>query len=453
MPIRGPIAGPIRPSISGPLAGGALPWGESGGQPALVPPPGNLYDWYPPDGIDLATPQWLDRGPNGNHLTKVFANNPTSGIAIDGRASVTFGTASALKNVSSSLAQPFTSYVVVRCDETTSTNLIHDGHTGTNRVTLYTNSSAQLTAFAGTNLNYAGGWRRGTVHAVRFTANGASSEVYITDLTGTPVASGNAGAGTWGGLTLGAGNTGSNAWSGEVAELIRYSGAHDSAAVAAYLLRKYPSIAKRAWTPYDMTCLGDSITVGTGSTDGRGFRSLLFRAFEVADVNPGVTALRFNGATNDSALNHFGTSGAIISDKGTTIAAELAARPADLLVCLIGTNDCRDNGTTYDPVTTPAAYATLLENVRVQDSGLPVIVCTVPPLTNSTHNANVDDLNDELTKGGGVIAVQQGLGQSITVCDLNSAITTADLGDGVHPNDAGYAKIAAALEASIRAVA
>lgn len=414
---------------------------------ALRPPTAGMVDWYPPESIDLVTPQWSDLGPSGYHLAKVFANNPSPGIPIDGRATLDVSAGGrALKESLSSLAQPWTTYVVVRTDVFTGTALLYDGHSGVNRSTLFHAASADLTANAGANLTATGAWRAHSVHAVRITADGASSAIYVTDLTGTPVASGNMGTGTWGGKTLGSGNTGSNSWGGDIAETIRYSGAHDASAVASYLLRKYPSIAKRAWATTDLLCVGDSITVGLGSTDGRGYRSLIRRAFEAADVEEGVRTLRFVGPTNDRCMDHFAVSGEIIADIRDGIAAQITAHSPDVLVMLMGTNDCRNNGAVYDSTATPQAYADTLANIAATNPALPVVVCLVPPMTDGTANANVNDLNAEL-----LATVIPGAASPTTTCDLNSILTAgAHLSDGVHPNDDGYALIADAIEAAIR---
>jgi lysophospholipase L1-like esterase len=409
---------------------------------------GGLVTWHRPSGLDVGAETWLDEG-DGNDLAAFTANPCLDGIPIDGHATLDASNQSALKQALSSLTQPWTTYVVTRARTFVATVLLHDGHTSTNRCTLFSSGTADptaLTSNAGSSLAAAGGWRWNTVHAVRVTANGASSEIYVTDLTGTPVASGAMGAGTWAGLTLGSANTGSSAWRGDIAEMLRYSGAHDAAAVEAYLIAKYPSIAKRAWTAQSLLCLGDSITLGLESTDGRGYRPYLREAFETADVEPGVRTLRFMGPTADAAMDHAGVSGDTIAEVDARAAAAISGSSPEVLVLLAGTNDCRDNGTTYDSVTTPAAYADLLATIFAADNALPVVVCLVPPLLNGTHDANVDDLNAEL-----VATVIPGADSTITVCDLNSILNAGThLADGVHPNDAGYALIADAIEAAIR---
>lgn len=411
----------------------------------------SLVDWWGPDSYEPAVPAWRDKGPNGHDLIKVFANSPVAGVPIDGKATLNFEAAAALKNALVSLPQPFTVYAVLRAGNFDFTRLAWDGASSTGRSTFYRNGTTpDMVANAGANLTAPGAWRRDAVHAVRITADDATSTIHVTDLTGAPKAAGNMGTGTWEGITLGASNSGSSAWAGDIAEIIRVGGEHDAAAVEAYLLAKYPSIAKRDWTPVDVLMAGDSITVGIGSTSGRGMRPHLREAFEAADVEHGARTLRFVGSVNDACMDHFGVSGRPIPTLRDAIAAEVAAKSPAMLSLLIGTNDARNNGVTYDETATPAAYADLLANAYAADPALPVVVCTLPPMADSTANGNAAHLTNELTRTGGIVETAQDGGQSITVCDLRSAITIAHLADGVHPNDAGYALLAASLETAWR---
>ena len=183
----------------------------------------------------------------------------------------------------------------------------------------------------------------------------------------------------------------------------------------------------------------------------RGYRGPLFYAFEsnADDIEPGVRTLRLLGNVLERAADHSGVSGNSIADLDARIAAVIASQSPALMVLLIGTNDCRNNGATYDTTATPAAYAALLATIYAADNSLPIVACLVPPQANATHNDNVTELNGNL-----VATVFPAADSDITTVDLNSIITAGShLADGVHPNDAGYAIIASAIEAGIRSVA
>lgn len=414
----------------------------------------SLIDWYPSANIDLVTPQWTDAGPSGHTLAKT-TNNPIAGIEIDGRPTLnTSGGSAVLKHTTGTVAAPLTMYLVIRTRLVATTQLMIDGHDGvTNRNTLQVVNSGIFRANAGVNLSTAADTLRAdTVYLLRATIDGLSSTLWVTDLDGTDVA-GPASAGTTAmdGLTVGGSNAGANSFQGDIAEVIRCSSDAEAADVEAYLLAQYPSAAKATWTPANLLMTGDSLCVGQGSTDGRGSRSIIREAFEPVadDVEPGVRTLRFAGTTTpDRCMSHAGVSGRPITTLSTSIAAQLAGLPHVCLI-LIGTNDCRNNGTTYDGTTTPAAYGTMLSNAFAASPTTKFVCFTVPSLVNGTHDANVDDLNGKLP---GLVATAVSGGMDVVLVDLHAVIDVGtDLdGDGVHLNDSGYAKKAALEIAAIR---
>lgn len=424
----------------------------SGRVPDLEPPTSNLLDWYSPESYDSETPSWPSAGSLSRTLAKT-TNSPLVGIQINGKATRDFAVGlAALKNVTGSLSQPLTFYVMVRTGLVASTQLLFDGHTGTNRITGQIISTGIVRGNAGVNLSSsAGAVREDTVYALRYTFDTVASALYSTNLDASPIAGpATTGTAVMDGLTLGAANTGSSAFPGDIAEMLIYAGAHDATAVETYLLSKYPSATKATWTAVDLMMCGDSLTVGLGSTDGRGSRSAIRLSFESNDIETGVRTLRFVGSSRDRCMSHYGVSGRPIPTLRDNIAAQLTTYTPDVVPILIGTNDCRNNGTTYDPVTTPQAYADMLSNAFTALPSAIYFAYTVPSLVNGTFDANVDDLNSKLP---GLVATAVTGGMNITLLDLHAVIDTAtDLdADGIHLNDSGYAKKAALEVAAIRA--
>ncbi len=95
-----------------------------------------------------------------------------------------------------------------------------------------------------------------------------------------------------------------------------------------------------------------------------------------------------------------------------------------------------------------AAYDSLLSTIYTADNGLPVVLCLVPPLSNGTHDANVDDLNTRIEDD-----VVPGASSTITVVDARDYgfVAATHTTDGVHPNTLGEQALSDAIEAGIRA--
>lgn len=416
--------------------------------------------WAPEDLTPGASAVWADSGAEGADLTSGFAGDPAFGFTLDGRNTLNPNAAQAMENATTSMtgATDREVWVVARSDDHT-TQLLFDAVGGTDRNSFFVNTGDDLNINAGATLALTDGLlgkeHRPFIMRIVYEVDGTAS-VYVVDseanAIASPVLTGAAGTATWAGITLGASNTGSSAWKGGVAEMLRYDDIQSDAeakSIASYLLERYPSCAKFNSTEVSLMTLGDSLTAGLSATD-YAYRDALRKLFEGAGDVSESEALVFRGSNEDATgcvVDHDGVSGNTIAQVTARVAAAMAANPPDVIVLLAGTNDCRNNGTTYDSVTTPAAYATLLSTIAASDDTVPVVCCLLPPLTNSTHNANVDDFNAEL-----VATVIPGATNPITTVDLNSIVATGDLADGVHPTSTAHETIIApAIAAGIRA--
>ena len=414
----------------------------------------DLQNWWEPTGIDSGLAStWYDSGPEGADLVQAFANPLTLSIPINGNSSITGVPSSALENASTSMSGAREAWVVIRPNTIGITSrLVYDGLGGTNRQTLFSQTSGNLNANAGTSLTVAGGIVDSRVQILRVVVDGTGTgAIYrITDIpsASTPIAAGTIGSGTWAGITVGSGNAGSNSFQGAICELLRYSALMSPAAVdqtAAYLLAKYPSGAKYNLTPTYLLPLGDSLTEGSLSTSGYSYKEKLFYAFEANDVSP-TSTLVFNGSVEQQCFHHDGVSGNTIAQIDARAAAAISASSANVLVLIAGTNDAQNVG--YNGATAESDYASLLATIYTADPTLPIVLCLAPPLTNTTHNANINDLNSRV-----VNTVVPGASSTIYVVDPRDAGWTTGAGyttDGTHPNDAGETALATVIEAGIR---
>lgn len=124
----------------------------------------------------------------------------------------------------SSSYSPVTLYIVFRA-ASLGFLYVFDDLDGGSRVALL-DSSGTFDLFAGAELT-GGTYSTGTTYVLGMVCNGASSAIYANQYS-TAAASGDAGANAFDSFTLGARYTVEGFFYGSVAELIAYSGAHDS---------------------------------------------------------------------------------------------------------------------------------------------------------------------------------------------------------------------------------
>lgn len=119
----------------------------------------------------------------------------------------------------------------------------------------------------------------------------------------------------------------------------------------------------------------------------------------------------------------------------------LPATDPDVIVMLLGTNDLF-GGATADHII--GEYDKLLELYREYDPAMSVVVGTPPPMTAETCGCEAEQ--QELAAALPAWAEGASTPDSpVTIADLSTGFdAAADTYDGVHPNDAGNAKLAAA---------
>ncbi|KAH8831576.1 SGNH hydrolase-type esterase domain-containing protein [Flagelloscypha sp. PMI_526] len=104
-----------------------------------------------------------------------------------------------------------------------------------------------------------------------------------------------------------------------------------------------------------------------------------------------------------------------------------------LILLMAGTNDMYNTG--IDKATSPGTLAALVDQLFTSFPSATIIVSGIIPLSFTggqyvaPYNSGAKTLIDQKTAAGK------------KVLWINSTLTTSDLGDGVHPNNAGYVKM------------
>jgi lysophospholipase L1-like esterase len=211
------------------------------------------------------------------------------------------------------------------------------------------------------------------------------------------------------------------------------------AVTGAVLLALVPGGAAVAQTPAPQVRvmpLGDSITWGVGSPSASSYRAPL------AALVAGQSAytVQFVGSQVSGTLadqSNEGHSGYLISQIRDGIDGWLSAAHPDLVVLHIGINDLNRG---VDVANAPARLADLVDRIYADRPGTGVIMLGLIPTTPNlgtqvaAYNAAAKKLQSTETAAG----------HKLRYVDP-PALTPAEFTDGLHPNDAGYQRMAQAV--------
>ncbi|MEW2118809.1 ricin-type beta-trefoil lectin domain protein [Streptomyces sp. NPDC005474] len=195
-------------------------------------------------------------------------------------------------------------------------------------------------------------------------------------------------------------------------------------------------------TPLRVMPLGDSITWGVGSSTGNGYRSALWDRL-AADGHP----LDFVGtgrAGSMSDADNEGHSGYRIDQIAALADAALTRYRPNVVTLHIGTNDL--NGS-YQPTTAPDRLRSLVNQITADVPDATVLVASLVVSTSGSEEPYRGTYNQAITR---IVSDAQAAGKKVAFVDMSS-LSTADLADALHPNDAGYQKMADAFRRGVQA--
>ncbi|MFE7131913.1 GDSL-type esterase/lipase family protein, partial [Streptomyces sp. NPDC057638] len=185
--------------------------------------------------------------------------------------------------------------------------------------------------------------------------------------------------------------------------------------------------------------LGDSITLGVGSTTRRGYRPEL--ATHLAGA---ASSLSFTGSQTDSdGTRHEGHSGWRIDQLQANIETWLAQAKPNIITLHIGTNDMNRD---HQVSTAPQRLGRLLDQIHAASPDTAIVLATLVPATDPAVQARVDAYNKTIPA---LVSARTSQGRPIVQVSMGS-LTTADLNDNLHPNNAGYTKMADAFHGGVQ---
>jgi lysophospholipase L1-like esterase len=187
--------------------------------------------------------------------------------------------------------------------------------------------------------------------------------------------------------------------------------------------------------------LGDSITDGYNVPGG--YRIGLWQRLWGGGYTVDFVGSGTNGPPELGDHDHEGHSGWRIDQIDANVVAWLRGTAPHTVLLHIGTNDMNQD---YDVANAPARLSTLVDHILATLPGVELFVAQITPESDPAQEARVRAYNAALP------ALVQGKGPHVHLVDMHSALTTADLADGVHPSAGGYDKMAAVWYSALRSV-
>jgi lysophospholipase L1-like esterase len=183
--------------------------------------------------------------------------------------------------------------------------------------------------------------------------------------------------------------------------------------------------------------LGDSITVGLGFEGG--YRVELFRLALENDHEITFTGTQSPNGPNmldgvSFPRNHEGISGETIQQIANRVPMPGLSELPHIVLLHAGTNDMAGDANGAD-----MRLADLMDELLADAPDALIVVSNIIPLPFAA--AAVDSFNSEVP---GMVETRADQGAHIVYVDQFTSFPTSELGDGVHPNEAGYARMAQA---------
>lgn len=188
--------------------------------------------------------------------------------------------------------------------------------------------------------------------------------------------------------------------------------------------------------------LGDSITAGVGSSHSAGYRSPLW---DLMNSQNRYTADFVGSGASGSVQDpdNEGHSGWTIDGIRSGIDQWQTAADPDVVLLHLGINDLRHHGVA--PLTAAANLSALVDRIQANRPGVDIIVqgllTDTPGLEQQTRDFNTAVAGEE--------AGRRSRGEHFRYVAPPRLDVAAELPDQLHPNDAGYRKMAAAYHAAV----
>lgn len=200
--------------------------------------------------------------------------------------------------------------------------------------------------------------------------------------------------------------------------------------------------------PCKILPFGDSITFGIGFAGG--YRVELFRKALAAKQHITFLGSLSNGPDSVDGQpfpkQNEGHSGWKIAQLEPLIPSPALSTVPDIVLLMIGTNDIAQNDNLS---AAPDRLNSLLDKLKGAAPNALVVVAQITPLGNGSSTQAIETYNMAV---GDLVQKRVAAGEHISLVDMYTGFPTSELGDGVHPNEMGYSRMADVWYAAISGI-
>ena len=200
--------------------------------------------------------------------------------------------------------------------------------------------------------------------------------------------------------------------------------------------------------PIVVACVGDSITYGHGASD-RGSKSYPAQLQTLLGEGWDVRNFGHNARTALDEGKEWNGQGGMGYRKSPEFAKAKDAKP-DVVLFMLGTNDSKPVNWDGKGDDVKRDYAKLVDDFLALAPAPVVVVGASPFVKKDSFSIREKIVGGELAPWQRAFAAERGLPLVDAYEATKAAADSSYIGDGVHPNDAGYGVIAAAFAAKLR---
>ncbi|MFE0589319.1 FG-GAP-like repeat-containing protein [Micromonospora echinospora] len=187
--------------------------------------------------------------------------------------------------------------------------------------------------------------------------------------------------------------------------------------------------------------LGDSITYGVESADRNGYRDELYDHLKGSARHVDFVGSVQTGSMSDN--DHEGHPGDRIDEIAATADCTVPRYQPNVVTLHAGTNDIGQN---FALSSAPTRLRSLVDQTLADSPRATVLVAQLIPIGTAGLQSRVDAYNAALPA---VVRDLQNEGKRVLLVDMSRVLVTDGLQNDAHPNDEGYAKMAAAWYESV----
>ena len=203
------------------------------------------------------------------------------------------------------------------------------------------------------------------------------------------------------------------------------------------------ALSAPAPAPLRVMPLGASSTVGKGSPATAGYRGPLQELLARDGVRVDLVGSLHDGPATVRDRDHEGRSGWTLARMAPLVADWVRQARPDIVLLHAGTNDLLHG---VSPRVAADRLAAVLDAIAAVSDAHVIVAGVWAPLP-----GRIGERAEFARRAAAVVAAHRARGHSVRYLDTSNLLTRGDLADGLHPNAAGYRKIAALWEREIEA--